>query len=437
MSVRPVSALGPNAGAEAGSAAPRGPLVAAVDLGTTIVTGAVASPVTGRETGRAWQTNPQRASGADVLSRASAAATGRGEDLREQAVRAVGGVVADVLALGARDFGDVSRLVVAANPIMAHLFAGADPSGLGRHPVVHAWQGPLARDAGVFGLSGFEPDMPVVVLPALGGLVGGDATAGVLATGLDGEGVRVLIDLGTNAEVVVGVDGRLTAASAAAGPAFEGGGLSCGMPAMPGAIVGARIERGDLVIDVVGGGEPAGVSGSGALSLIRVLLATGHLDGSGRLFPEGLLADRFRTSEGVLGLRLAGEPDGSDDIRLTQLDIREIQLAKAAVSTALTRALDVAGASWDAVTSVSVAGAFGSALDGELLEALGLVPRGVAHLTRVVGNAALQGAMIVALDPEAERRAAELAAGACVLVLAADPAFAADFLGNTAFPAAT
>lgn len=437
LRVRPMSALGPPEGAASGSRAPGGPLVAAVDLGTTIVTGVVASPVTGREIGRAWRTNPQRSSGADVLSRVSAASEGRGDVLREQAVRAAGDVVADILALGAGDAGDVSRVVVAANPVMAHLFAGADPRGLGVHPVTHAWNGPLARDAGAFGLSGLDAGTPVTVLPALGGLVGGDATAGALATDLDGEGARVLVDLGTNAEVVVGVGGRLTAASAAAGPAFEGGGLSCGMPAMPGAVVGVMLQRGDLVLDVAGGGVPEGVSGSGALQLVRVLLRTGHLDASGRLVPEGPLSHRFHTIDGVVGLWVAGEPGGEGDVHLTQLDVREIQLAKAAVATALSRTLDAAGVVWDAVDSISVAGGFGSALDGGLLEAVGLVPRGAASVTAAVGNAALHGAMIAALDPEAERRAATLAAEATVITLPEDPSFAAEFLGNTAFPSAS
>ncbi len=404
--------------------------VAAIDLGTTTITGAVLDP-RGTELGIGAVPNLQRSFGADVASRLSAALGGDAEELRALAAR---GVVEALTATGV-PLGGVGRIAIAGNTVMAHLLLGAEASGLGAHPYEGSLAGTQRTTAGALGLAGLPSDAAVVVLPPIAAFVGGDVTAGILATGIAyTPGSRVLVDLGTNAEVVVATGGRLIVASAPAGPAFEAAGLACGGPAVDGAVAGVGVRRGRLELSVIGGGEPATLCGSGALWLVENLLEVGHIDVTGRMRVEGPLQERFHTRDGVVAFQVAGRLGEPVDVYLTQLDVRELQLAKAAVATAISLALGVAPVGWADVEEFLVAGAFGAGVTGELLVRLGVLPLGSSALVCACGDTALAGAVLVALDT-AEEAAAEMIAGSAVGVeLAREPSFARRFLANTNFP---
>lgn len=431
LTVRPVAPVRQPALSLAASMGGGPPAVAAVDLGTTTISARVLDAETGAELGSGSAANPQRAFGADVAGRLAAALAGASEELQALAARGID----EALAAAAVPLGGVGRLVVAANTVMTHLLLGVESSGLGAHPYAGSLSGTQRTSAGGLGLTLVPAAAATVVLPPIAAFVGGDVTAGILATGLsETPATRVLVDLGTNAEVVVSAGGRLTVASAAAGPAFEAAGLACGGPAVDGAVSDVELRGGDIEAVVVGGGEPRTLCGSGALRLLSVLLEAGHVDSSGRMHSAGPLAARFHDRRGVVAVQVAGAAGGPVDVYLTQLDVRELQLAKAAVATALELTLAETGTGWSDVREVLVAGAFGAGVSGDLLVRLGVLPFGLGIPVTACGNTALAGAARVALEPAEEARADAIAASASGVELAREPAFARAFLANTDFP---
>lgn len=401
--------------------------VAAADLGTTVVTGAVVDPVTGREASRGETPNRQSVLGADVTTRVSAALSGRGRRLRELAVFSLSA------ALGAAS-SSARIVVVSANGVMAHLATGSSVQGFASHPYRASWSGPFETTAGELGLEGPSEDALVWFVPAMAPFVGGDATSGVVALGLDEEGpVRVLVDLGTNAEVVVSAAGRLTAASAAAGPAFEGGRVSCGSSAFDGAVEGADVEGDEWRLRVIGGREPSSMCGSGLLEALAALRRTGHLDENGRLDARGPLGRHFHERDEVLAVQVHGAP-GGPGVYITQLDVRELQLAKAAVATGLEYALERAGVGWASVATVYVAGNLGRALRAGVLRDLGMLPRVFEGAAVFAGNTSLAGAVAMAAAEADRDRARRAASSAVIVEPALEKGFGADFLRNTAFP---
>jgi uncharacterized 2Fe-2S/4Fe-4S cluster protein (DUF4445 family) len=225
----------------------------------------------------------------------------------------------------------------------------------------------------------------------------------------------------------------LVAASTAAGPAFEGVGVSCGGPAIVGAVETVEVSGGGVTLATIGGVPPRWFSGAGLVSALAVLRRAGHLGADGALSISGPLAARFsRDHDGVLGVDLGPRP-GSGDERLTvnQLDVRTIQLAKAAIRVAVEEVLAHAAISPQALESVAVAGAFGGALRVADLVSLGVLPAVLAGRVRLVGNAALEGAALLALDPALFQLVEPLRARVRHVDLAADAGFGAAFIAAT------
>ena len=435
VTVRPVVVLATSNRVTRGDATPRGPIVAAVDLGTTTVAAAVIDGTTGAEIGRATVENHQVSWGADVLSRIDAAIGGAGPDLRAAAEASILGALGAACDDAGSCVRSIGRLVIAGNTTMASLLLGADVTSLAGHPFDPPVVGSamLPEDSTV--LSVIAPDASTLVLPALGGFIGGDTTAGLVATGLaESTAPGLLVDLGTNAEIVCAAAGGLFGASAAAGPAFEGFGIHSGGPAAPGAIEHVQMVDGDLTLTVVGGGEPRWLCGSGLVSAIALLRRTGHLDAEGLLRREGPLEARCVRLDDVLALDLSHAAprngDGSPRLLLTQQDVRAFQLAKGAVLTAIRLVLERTGVKASGLQRVLIAGAFGGALNSDDLVELGVVPRSLAGKMSIVGNAALAGAAMAALDPEIAERAESLGQGFTHVDLAADPRFAAAYLSS-------
>lgn len=396
-------------------------VVAGVDLGTTGISAVLIDADTGVELSRATVPNPQARFGADVLSRISAALAGEAGALRDAAEQGLASVLTAASTVASIPAHAVERLVIAGNSAMMGLLAGVDVASLAGHPFTppHAG-GPIGSPAPV---RARWPRARVELVPPIAAFVGGDTAAALLAIlALDEGAPLLLVDLGTNAEIALMDGERLVVASAAAGPAFEGGGVSCGGPAVPGAIEHVELDgAARLQASVIGGGEPTHLSGSGVVSLVALLRESGHLDADGRLREEGPLASRFaRDDAGVLGVRI--DDAASRPVVFTQLDVRAVQLAKAAVRVAVDAVLDAWQGSAEPATRI--AGAFGSALRVRDLVMLGVLPASLAGRAESVGNAALDGAALVALEPALAEAARGLAGRARHIDLAQDPGFA-------------
>jgi uncharacterized 2Fe-2S/4Fe-4S cluster protein (DUF4445 family) len=408
------------------------PLVAGVDLGTTSIAAALIDPSTGRELARSSVPNPQQSYGADILSRLSAAIAG---DAAELCALAEQGILAALWAAAERaevSTSWVDRLVIAGNTAMMALLVRADTTSLAVHPFVPPEVGEVGDESAIREALG--DGAGIELLPSIAGFVGGDALAATLSAGMvDAERPTLLVDFGTNAEVVLAGAGSLVVASAAAGPAFEGVGVSCGGPAAAGAVIRTRIgDDGSIALEVMGSDAPAWFSGSGLVSAIAELRRCGHIDASGLMHEEGPLSRKFsKLDNGVLTVSFRDRVEGC--LSLNQLDVRALQLAKAAVRVAIQSVLKSASVSASEIESVMVAGAFGSALCPEDLVELGVLPSGVAAVTRAVGNAALEGAAIVALEPSVLGLARQAAHDARHVDLAADATFARSLLEATEF----
>ncbi|MDY3250827.1 MAG: ASKHA domain-containing protein [Candidatus Choladocola sp.] len=349
----------------------------AVDLGTTTIAMQRISLMDGSTLDTWNSVNHQRSFGADVISRIEASVNGQKEQLR----RSIQEDLAEgIRVLMQRAKGQPKLAALAGNTVMIHLLRGYDCSGLACVPFT-----PQTLEAETVSLNnllaGDLPEIPVCIFPGAAPFVGGDITAGLYDCGFfQDERIRMLIDLGTNGEMVLGNCHRLLCASTAAGPAFEGGGISRGMGSMPGAIQSVTVEGDRLKISVIGGTEPLGICGTGLIEAAASLIQIGAMD------ETGLLADEFFDC----GYPLA-ETEKGETIRLTQRDIREIQLAKAAIRAGIETLLVRWGIRPSQVEEICLAGGFGFALDpGKAIDIL-MFPEEFRGKIHGAGNSSLGG----------------------------------------------
>ncbi len=407
------------------------PLVAGVDLGTTNVSAAVVEPESGVELGRATVPNAQRSWGGDVVSRVTAALEDSAGALRDAAVSSV----ASALAAAAGDsLSRVTRLVIAGNTTMSALITGADVTPLASAPFSTVrprsatWPGDLTGS--------LAEGVTIEVVAPIASFVGGDVLAGLVGLGIEqAPAGTLMVDIGTNAEVTLWDGDRITVASAPAGPAFEGAGITSGGPAVSGAVTAVQIDNGGVLrLETIGCAPARWFCGAGLVSALGALRASGHLEPSGSLRADGPLAARFaRDEDDVLGVDL-GEVPGS--LVITQLDVRTLQLAKAAVRVAIEGVLRETALKAVDLAEVRVAGAFGGALDAADLVALGMLPSGVADRVVSVGNAALTGAVALAIEPELVAVSRCLADTARSVELVSAPGFGDSLIAALAFDVA-
>ena len=401
----------------------------AVDLGTTTVDIALLDLETGRLLGRKAFLNGQVAFGADVISRAQSFHEDRGP-VRKAALSTIEEGARQILTDAGESPRNVLRTVLVGNPIMMHILHGIDPWQLTRMPYVAVTSRHLRRSPRDLGWT-FQEHGSVESLPLISAYVGADTVGMIVALDLDREKATSLsIDIGTNGEMVLARAGSLLATSTAAGPAFEGAQIACGMRALPGAIVAVRIGLdGSVSIQTVGDAAPQGVCGTGLVSAVAQLLEHEVLDATGRLVDAAELT--------VPSLRerlfsLGGEPAFalSEDRRvyISQKDIRTLQLAKGAVRTGIDTLLDVSGISADGLDALRLAGNFGAGLDAPAAMRIGLVPPMDLAKVQVVGNAALRGAVMALLSREVVERSQSAARGARFIELGAKPEFQTRFM---------
>lgn len=369
-----------------------GPLLGvALDVGTTTVALRLYDLESGGLRATHAFENPQRFGGSDVMARIRYDSEHRGRLLQ----RTLLGYLGHALEALPCDPRTIYELVVAGNPTMRDLFFGLDVAPLGQMPYRSTREGAVSDSAGRLGLP-IHPAARVYGLPLVACHVGADAAACVLATGLaESREVVALMDIGTNTEVVVGNRDRILAASCPAGPAFEGGGVACGMPALDGAIERVRLlEDGRVEVRVVGGGRALGLCGSGLVDLLAELRRTGRMNSLGRLEHD--------------------EPrvvvDADAELFLSEADINELAQAKGANVAGLQIVAEVYGVPLGRLARLDLAGGFARHLDLDASRRIGLVPELPDDRIRKVGNAALEGAAI-ALRSVSRRRALEALVG--------------------------
>lgn len=388
----------------------------AFDLGTTTAVGTLMDLTTGAPVAVASMLNQQQPFGADVISRISATMLEPEalERLRSFAHSTLGELAQDVCQQAGISPDQVYEVALAGNATMAQLALGIDPEPLGVAPFILAtesYEGLLASDLGVQ----VHPRARAMVFPHLGAYVGGDIIAGVLAAGMDRDKrLRLFIDIGTNCEIVLGNGEKLMATAAPAGPAFEAASIRCGMRAAPGAIEVVTIGDDGISLQVIDDVAPIGLCGSGLVDAIAELHRSGLMDDSGRFLTQEAimaarpdLADRFveRDGERLFILATATESGNGQDVFLSQRDVRELQFAKAAISTGWKLLLEEFGTEESEIQQVLLAGSFGTYLSAKSAVGIGLVPK--IPVMRIVsaGNVAGEGAKMALLS-DSERHGA-------------------------------
>jgi uncharacterized 2Fe-2S/4Fe-4S cluster protein (DUF4445 family) len=364
----------------------------AFDLGTTTVVATLLDLETGQPLAVRSILNLQQPFGADVISRISAIMLDPGalETLRSRAHETLAQLVDEICQESTTDMREIYEVVVTGNVTMIQIALGIDPEPLSMAPFTIAARRLPEATAADFGLRVHER-APAVLFPALGAYVGPDIVAGILATGLTlDRRTRLFIDVGTNSEIVLGSSSVALATAAPAGPAFEAAQIRCGMRAADGAIEGVKIVDDDVQLTVIGDVEPAGLCGSGLVDAVAEFVAAGILDHSGRF----VLGSSERLGkigeENVFYL--------TDDVFLSQRDVRELQFAKASIATGWTILCKDLGIEPQEISQVLLGGSFGSYLTAASAVRIGLVPK--LPLARIVaaGNVAGEGAKIAALS---------------------------------------
>lgn len=389
------------------------PLIAAVDLGSTSIVCYLHDGKTGKQVGVQSALNPQRQFGGDVVQRASYALE-HGAHTLSSCVRETIDTLLRELAgkIGAKET-DITRVVMVGNSCMHHLFLEIPTDSLVLAPYEPKVKTPVTVRAVDVGLN-IHPDAKLHWLANIGGFVGADTVGCILAADLEKEEkLTLMVDIGTNGEMVLGNRKiGLTACSTAAGPAFEGAKITCGMRGGTGAIDHVRIEDGKMVFHVIGDEDPVGICGSGLLDAAACMLKLGIIDDSGRLDQTYYFTDK---------------------VFMNQKDVRELQLAKAAISAGIHILCAKQNISLMKIEQVLLAGAFGNYLDPHSACAIGLLPRELEERIIPVGNAAGAGAQIAALNEGEEKRSGEIASRVRFVELALDPNFQDVYIDELSF----
>ena len=405
----------------------------AIDIGTTTLVVALNDLRTGREVAVASSLNPQARYGQDVLSRIKLGSTHEGlQTLHGELIQELNRLIGETLAQGSVSRSSLYEAIFSGNTTMLHLGVGVNPASLGKYPYLPALQGGQHVPAEKAGLALAAGGL-VYLPPIISAYVGADITAGILAARLaELRGTTLFIDIGTNGEMVLAVDGNLTATSTAAGPAFEGMNIACGMRAGRGAIEQVSFTEQGIITKTIADQPPVGLCGSGLLDAVGEMAANQAIDKSGRFRANGASVgtpwhDRWESLEGTTVFRLSGP------VYLSQKDIRQVQLAKAAIRTGIDLMLRANALTPAKVDRVLIAGSFGFHLRTKSLIHLGLLPPEFADRVEFVGNTAKTGAQALLLSREARSQLVATSAQVRSLELANDTAFQKAFIAALSF----
>jgi len=411
----------------------------AFDIGSTKIAGFLVDLSTGGVLETVSAPNPQMVHGEDIMSRLAFARGSPAQEalLHEEILGTLNDLMRKACALARKPVARIYEVVAVGNTAMQHLFLGVPTEGLSRAPYTPATVREEVRRAGAFGLQTC-PAAPVVAPPVVAAFVGSDLVAGVLATRMHrASGLHIFIDVGTNTEICAGDRRRLVACSTPSGPAFEGAHIRFGMRAADGALERVSIEPETFHVDyrVIGRMKPRGLCGSALLDLLADLFRTGAIDGAGRL-QRRVAPDRIRRGERQLSFRVVDGDATSigQDIVLTQEDIGQLQLAKAAVHAGIDILLDTLHKSPEDIRVLYLAGAFGSYLAPESARAVGMLPDLPLDRVHFVGNTAGSGARLALVSSREREAMRSLARRIRHMPLAGDPRFPRDFASSLFLP---
>ncbi|MBW2208380.1 MAG: DUF4445 domain-containing protein [Deltaproteobacteria bacterium] len=368
----------------------------AVDLGTSMITIRLLDLLTGGIKGERSFLNPQLEMGPDILTRIHKASEEDGLcNLQGLLIQGLNREIGQIVKDQGVSFDRVAGMSVAGNTTMTHLFLGLDPYWLCREPYIPVINRPEPIRAGELGL-GIHPNAPVLVCPNVGSYFGGDLMAGILSSGMHHrQGTSLLVDVGTNAEVVLGNRDWLMACAGAAGPALEGGVASMGMMAAPGAIdkVATDRESGELKLGTINNSPPVGICGSGLIDLVAQLYRLGMIDLRGKFVPARC-GDHLREIEGMQHFVVvpSGASATGKDLTLSQADIDSLLRSKAAMFAILTTITEMVNVSLRDIQRFYIGGAFGSYIDPRSAITIGMLPDLPLETYRALGNTSLEGA---------------------------------------------
>ncbi|MFW6102076.1 MAG: ASKHA domain-containing protein [Chloroflexota bacterium] len=401
----------------------------AIDLGTTKVAGYLIDISSGQTLAAKGIMNPQISYGEDIISRITTVvhSPDNAATLQKLAVDATNELCTDLCTEAGAKPEEILETVVVGNTAMHHLLLRLPVKQLILSPFVPAVSQALEVRAEELGLN-IAPGAYVYLLPNIAGFVGSDHVSVLLATDVwQGKETIMALDIGTNTEVSLIYKGKIATTSCASGPAFEGGHIKYGMRAATGAIERLRIDGGKIQYQTIDGGSPVGICGSGILDALAQLYLAGIIDDGGRILDN---RPRVRAYKGQREFVLVSKEErkGKPAITVTQNDVRELQLAKAAIRTGIQVLLERSGCAEDDIKQVIIAGAFGTYIDVSSAVAIGMLPPLPLKRFRQVGNAAGMGAKLALISLESRAKAEAVASRVSYIELASSPSFQPTFM---------
>ena len=417
----------------------------AVDLGTTTIVARLIDLAVGRRLATQAVLNPQTRFGDDVVSRIAYARTGKEfAELRQAVTDCINDLIEKLCRQAAIDENDIYEMCLVGNTTMNHIFLGLPVAQLGQAP--YQAFSLDAHDAvpGELGIR-INPSGNIHTVENIAGFVGSDTTAVAIAADIDSaEEMTLIVDIGTNGEIVLGTKDKLYAASCAAGPALEGARITCGSRAAEGAIEAVVMNENDIDLDVIGDTPPRSICGSGLIDAVAVMLDLGIIDSTGRFTNPETSKDKLPQTILSRIVKLDSEPafilapasnNNDRPVFLSQKDIRQVQLAKGAIRTGiilLQKKLDLKGPD---IEHVLLAGAFGNYIRKESALRIGLLPAVEVEKIRFIGNAAASGAQMILLSRHCRDKAHELARRIEYVEIAHEPDFQDVFADSMLFNA--
>lgn len=402
-------------------------LMAAFDIGTTTVAGYLLDGKTGEQLATASALNTQTEYGADVIMRANYSLEHGADELSTCIRVLLKKLIRKLCTEASKEPEDIYQVSVVGNTCMHHLFLGISPASLVHAPYNPAISQGLTLNAEQYGLH-IHRKGQLLMLPDIAGYVGADTCGCILALRQDQQNeISLMIDIGTNGEMVLGNKTRLACCSTAAGPAFEGAKIECGMRGGAGAVDHVVYKDGKWEYTTIGNKAPAGLCGSGLIDLVAQLYLAGFIDESGHL-------ESGQEKAGVFVL-VPPEKSGNDrGVYLTQKDIGEVQLAKAAIAAGIFLLMKRLEITEKDIKRVYLAGAFGNYMNPESAAAIGMFPAGLLPRIQPVGNAAGEGARIALLNEEERKEMDRTVKNMDFVELAASPEFQDCFVDGLCFP---
>ena len=412
----------------------------AIDIGTTTVTMVLTDLESGKLLAKGSSGNGQIRYGADVINRIIEQGKSGGRKKLQDAIvkETLTPIIANLCKTANISARSILRLSVGANTTMNHLFVGVDAQSVRMEPYIpsfFSWEGLLAGDLKLPA----NPMAEVVIAPNIGSYVGGDITAGTLASGIwDKDEMSLFIDLGTNGEIVFGNRDFLMSCACSAGPAFEGGDISCGMRATDGAIEACVIEKTTMepALTIVGdeGQKPVGICGSGIIDIISELFRCCIINAKGLFIREGARVKRDAHGMGRYVLATAEESDTGREVSINEVDIDNFIRAKGAIFSAIDTLLQSVDMTVDMIDRVYVAGGIGSGINMKNTVNIGMFPDVELEKFTYIGNSSLTGAYAMVMSDEAIAKTAEVAANMTYLELSTHPGYMDAFVAACFIP---